>query len=245
AARASLRTKSVGELVSKRRAPAAGTGGVGTSGGVVIHRAMEHLDLTRPREELEAEAPALGRAPARELGLDERTAEQCVAVVLRLLAHPVLAELRRAPEHWKETPFAFHDGGRAVTGAIDLCFPEDESRRSWVVVDWKSDLPMEGHPLRATYEKQLAYYARALLATVAPCERVRTVLVGPHPELPARPERDQVLNEVAEDLRAGLEQLLAAGAPTPQVGLDVGDPVVATVELAWEKEKIALGLDLL
>ncbi|HEY8426877.1 MAG TPA: UvrD-helicase domain-containing protein, partial [Sandaracinaceae bacterium] len=244
AARASLRTKSVGELVSRRRAPAAGTG-LGTTGGTVIHRAMEHLDLTRSREELEDEAPALVAALAREAGLDERTAEQCVAVVLRLLAHPVLDELRRAPEHWKEAPFAFHERGRVVTGVIDLCFPEDESRRRWVVVDWKSDLPIEGHPLRAAYEKQLAHYARALIATVAPCESVRTVLVGPHTELPARSDRDQVLAEVTDELRAKLEQLLAAGAPTPRVGLDVGDPVVATVELAWEDEKIALGLDLL
>ncbi|MCZ7681361.1 MAG: UvrD-helicase domain-containing protein [Sandaracinaceae bacterium] len=244
AARACLRGKSVGELVSKRRAPAAGTG-LGALAGTVIHRAMQHLDLSREPGELEPEVPSLVSALARELGLDEETAERCVAVVVRLLSHPVLEEVRRAPEHWKETPFAFHERGRVVSGVIDLCFPVDESRRSWVVVDWKSDLPIEGHPLRAAYEKQLAFYARALLATVAPCELVRTILVGPHTELPARSDRDQVLAEVQPELRPGLERLLAAGAPVPQVGLDVGEPVVASVELAWEDEKVALGLDLL
>jgi ATP-dependent exoDNAse (exonuclease V) beta subunit len=149
--RGCARWRSVGEIVSARRSASddkIGTG-VGAVGGNVIHRAMERLDLVRPTSELLDAAPGLVRALADEAGLSAELAERCVAITAQLLAHPVLDELRRAPEHWKETPFAFRDRTRIVTGVIDLCFPEDASRKCWVVVDWKSDSPPEGHPLRA------------------------------------------------------------------------------------------------
>ena len=50
--------------------------------------------------------------------------------------------------------------------------------------------------------------------------------------------------EVVPELRAGLLALLAAGAPLPRVGVDVGDPVIASLELAWEDAKVGLGVDL-
>jgi hypothetical protein len=71
------------------------------------------------------------------------------------------------------------------------------------------------------------------------------VLAGPHFELPEPADREQVLTEVAPALCPGLERLLVAGIPLPEVGVDVGEPVVANVELAWEQAKVALGLDLL
>ncbi len=241
AARKCQRTRSVGEIVSRRRAPTVGSG-VGSDGGLVVHRALEQLDWTR---DVEAEIDPLVDALALELGVDEETTVRCAQVVRAILGHPVMTRARRAPELWKETPFSFHDRGRAVTGVIDLCFPEDEARTRWVVVDYKSDLPAQGSPLRARYEAQLRIYAEALLSTVAACEHVEAVLVGPHEALPARSSRELVSEEVDPALRAGVSRLLAAGATLPRVGADVGEPVIASLELAWIDEKVGLGLDLL
>ena len=249
-AKACVRWRSVGELVSGRRgASEQGTGtGVGAMGGNVIHRAMERLDLTRSTATLLEQAPSLVRALADDAGLSEDLAARCVVIALRLLAHPVLDEVRAAPEHWKETPFTYRDRVRIVAGVIDLCFPVDASRKRWVVVDWKSDTPPEGHPLRRAYIEQLAIYAKALIQTVAPCEEVRTVLAGPFPELtpPAeakQSELDEALSNVHDAVRPLLESLIAAGAAIPRVGADLGEPVIATLELAWDAQKVALALD--
>ena len=248
-AKACARWRSVGELVSGRRGKAEeGSGtGVGASGGQVIHRAMERLDLTAPRAQLIEAAPSLVRALAEEAGLSVELGERCVTITLRLLQHPVLDEVRAAPEHWKETPFTYRDRVRIVAGVIDLCFPEDASRTRWVVVDWKSDAPPPGHPLRTAYEEQLALYAKALIRTVVPCEHVRTVLAGPFPELTAQKDaaeaaRDEALENVNDAVRPMLEALLAAGVPIPRVGADTGEPVITELELAWDTAKVGLAL---
>jgi ATP-dependent helicase/nuclease subunit A len=243
--------RSVGEIVSGRRgAKDDGSGtGVGAAGGNVVHRAMERLELALPTDALVAQAPELVRALADEAGLSGELTERCVTITLRLLAHPILDEVRRAPEHWKETPFAYRANTRIVAGVIDLCFPEDASRERWVVVDWKSDTPPEGHPLRAAYMEQLAIYAKALISTVVPCREVRTVLAGPFPELtpPGDAKKNALetaLGAAGDEARPLLEQLVLAGAEIPAVGADVGEPVIATLELVWESAKVALALDL-
>jgi hypothetical protein len=81
--------------------------------------------------------------------------------------------------------------------------------------------------------EQLALYARALIATVAPCESVRPVLAGPFPVLPedadpAEEARAAVVAAAAAAVRPMLEQLLEAGAPLPAVGADVGEPVITS-----------------
>lgn len=244
-ARAVPRWRSVGELAIGRRAAldAVGTGNVGVRGGTVVHRAMEHLDLTQAADVLLREGAALARRLAGEAGLSAELTDRVELVVKDLVRHPVIAEIRAAREHWKEVPFAFHERGTVIAGTIDLAFPEDDARTSWVVVDWKSDLPPVGHPLRERYDRQLATYAKALLRTVAPCERVRTVLVGPHASLPTPSDADLALELVAPPLRPMLESLLGAGAPAPRVGADLGEPVIAQVELVWDDAKVAVCID--
>jgi ATP-dependent exoDNAse (exonuclease V) beta subunit len=239
-ARKSARWRSVQELSMRARVKGSADG-VGKLGGVVVHDVMNRLDLSRPREALLAEAPGLTLALSGRL--DEATTARCVDVVRRLLQHPVLDRARAAPERWQEAPFTFADRGRTVAGTIDLCFPLDNARTHWMVVDWKSSLPPEGSPLRADYERQLAWYARALLATVGAVS-VETCLVGPHPELGAVSAEEQALDGVHDALSAGLRALLDRGAPVPAVGLDVGEPVVAQLELAWPALRVGLALDL-
>lgn len=239
------RWRSVGEVVAKRRRadPETGGTGVGRDGGVVVHRVMEHLDLGAERDALLAQAPALTRALGAEAGLTDAQIEACGEVLQQILAHEVFDRARQAPEHWKEVPFAMHEAGRVVSGVIDLAFPIDPERRQWVVVDYKSDAPAPGSPLREKYAAQVAIYAKALLQTVAPCESVEPIVVGPFVEL-AEDDAEEAVALVDGALRDVLRGLLDDGAGIPAVGLDVGDPVVASLELAWEAPKVGLGLDL-
>ncbi len=213
---------------------------VGALGGRVVHDVLEHLDLSLPVEALLADVePQIG-ATAAELGLDPELVSVCIDIVQRILRDPVLDRARRAPERWVEVPFSIQDRGRIVSGRVDLAFPTDPSRTHWVVVDWKSDLPPRGTPAWRNYERQLGWYAKALLKTISPCEHVETVLVGPHPELGEPDPVDAALEWVRPELVEVLQALLQAGASVPDIGADVGEPVVATAELAWEDQKVAL-----
>ena len=249
AQRSCARWKSVGEVATGRR----GFGlddtpgvGVGRAGGTLVHRALELLDLNLERAALQAAAPELVRTLGAESGLSDELAERCTLALHRILEHPVMDRIRAASEHWKETPFAFQKPGRAgptvISGVIDLCFPIDDARTQWVVVDWKSDTPPAGSALRTRYEKQLALYAQALLQTVATCDQLpETILVGPHDELPHDPAQD-ALELVDPEFARELRRLLDAGAPAPVIGLEVLDGE-AQLECAWVEPKVALALD--
>ena len=217
--------------------------------GTLVHEVMEHLDLTRPTPELVEEASALAEAFGASVSLSEPYIDDAKSILRRLLDHPVIERARNAPERWHEVPFAFQESGRVVAGTIDLCFPVDAERTHWVVVDWKSKLPEPGDPRRDDYERQLETYARAVVATLTGVEphRVERVLAGPHPETTpdAAEARDEVLSMVAGELVSGLAALLDAGVPLPEVGADLGTPlVIATdVELVWHDEKFCVALD--
>ncbi|MCA9546512.1 MAG: UvrD-helicase domain-containing protein, partial [Myxococcales bacterium] len=239
AKRACTRWRSVQQLVAARRVTA-GTG-IGAAGGTLVHAVMERLDLKADAAAQQAQAQALLAAEAALHGADAALQAAAGAVLQRLLMHPVLARARQAAEHWREVPFTFLRGRTQVSGTIDLCFPEDAARTRWVVVDWKSDSPPPGSPIREAYERQLALYARALLETVSPELHIDTCLVGPHAELPAVDAAEAALEDVAPALVAGLQRLLEAGVPAPQVGLDAGDGAV--LELAWPERRLGLVLD--
>jgi hypothetical protein len=78
---------------------------------------------------------------------------------------------------------------------------------------------------------------------------VRTVLAGPFEEL--APSRDEAAGDAkAEALRYAddaarplLVALLGAGAAVPTVGLELGEPVVGELALAWAEAKLGLALD--
>lgn len=155
-----------------------GTGeGIGRVGGIAVHEVMCRLDLGREVAD-DAVRRRVAEAATRHR-LAEDDAKRVLEVVRGMLAHPVLLAARAAPFLLVETPFCYRDArGRLVNGVIDLCFPDADGTR-WTVVDWKSDLPAEGTPQRAGYERQVVAYGRALLAT-AGATAFEPVLVGPH-----------------------------------------------------------------
>lgn len=243
AKRRSVRWRSVQQLAS-RGFKGSGSG-IGREGGVIVHDVMQRLDLSADSAAQLTQMRALLERAFTRRGPDASLQAACLSALERILAHPVLADAQQAEERWQETPFSMVHRGTQVTGVIDLCFPEDAERTRWVVVDWKTDQAPEGSPQRAAYERQLALYAKALLQTVLPCESVRTVLVGPHPELPAAEPLEEVIEFVHPALARGVQALVEQGMPVPTVLSDLGEPVIAQAELAWPAERLALCLDLL
>lgn len=237
ARRGSARWVTVSDLVRPRRAKATG---IGARAGQAVHRVMEALDLAAPTEDLDSALPGWLDVFAPQLGLRASEREAAHAVLRRLVTHSVIDRARAAPERWMETPFAFPKGDRVVTGTIDLCFPEDAERKRWVVVDYKSDAPPPGSPVLAAYEKQLRYYAEAILRNIVgeDVEVVDQILAGPPPELAEDP-RDIALEEVASELAPMLEALLDAGAPVPAVEPS-GVVSRGVVELWFEAPRVAL-----
>lgn len=239
---ASTRWRSVGNLNNRRLVTFEG-GGVGPQGGTIVHQVMEHLDLTEPTEALKAQVPGLVQAFGALAGVGGELLERCQEVVLRLLALPVIDEARSAPERWREVDFAYPERGMIIAGKIDLCFPTNQKRTRWKVVDWKSHLPPEDSHLHERYRRQLAFYTQALLATVTPCQHVDAVLAGPHHEIGHADTLGELLEVVHPYLRTLVSELYGAGLH-PEVGYILETRKYVELELAWTDEKIGLGLDL-
>jgi len=225
---------------------------VGARVGKVVHEVMERLDLRADAATQRSQVEALTPLLARRAGISADEASVVALIAGRIVAHPAMAMARSAPEHWREVPFSHPVGTRGVvTGVIDLCFPLDESRRRWVIFDWKSKLPPEGSPLRAHYEQQLSAYGRALLKGFGDVEIAHTVLVGPHKELGPPRGVDDVLAEVGESLdgdeRAALSALLPllepAGIALPLCDVALEDDVPSQAALCFFAEKVAVAVD--
>lgn len=240
AAAAATRWRSVTQKVKPRRFTQGG--GVGMLGGTVVHRVMEHLDLSRDKAALHAEIGPLLEAQAALAGLEEEKVRDCEEVLRGLLELDIIDRARAAPERWQEAPFAFRESdGTIITGTIDLCFPVDESRRQWVVADWKSHLPPKGSPEWLAYQRQVGLYAKALIETMVghDIEVVDRVIAGPHPKL--QPDAwELALLEVRDELRDELSALQDLGVPPPTVGPEIEG---VEVELYWDATEIVVVID--
>ena len=179
---ASTRWKTVTELARESGEDAASSGtGIGIEGGALVHEVLEIIDL-QSADRIDQAHQTL-RALAFERGSPGELVDNVEHALDRILTHDVFDEIVQAPEVWREVPFGIEDKGVQVHGVIDCAYPLDETRRTWRVIDWKSDLPPEGDPKRRVYQRQVEIYAKAVLETVAACEEVEATLVGPHPEL--------------------------------------------------------------
>ncbi|MCP4501157.1 MAG: UvrD-helicase domain-containing protein [Deltaproteobacteria bacterium] len=274
AAKEALKWRSVSEDVARRRMPArivatedastSSAARVGASGGTVVHQVLEHLDLKKPSSELKEQAASLVDVFAKQAFLQETTTADCKDIVEKILLDPVMAQIRNAPFHWKESPFAYQKGKNTIiTGTIDLCFPLDDSLKKWMVVDWKSHVPKEGNALRRRYEEQLKHYLSAMLKTVGQDENItiETKLVGPYEQLEDVATLHETLSLLDDaHLASGIARLSKRlkvqrasdqitveqlQSQEPGVYVTVGDPGIADLLVAWEQEKIGIadGLD--
>jgi ATP-dependent exoDNAse (exonuclease V) beta subunit len=218
---------------------------VGARGGRVIHAVMERLDLAQPHEVCAARADELVRLLGVQAALPEEMIERCAEILLRILKNPLVEKARNAPERWHEVPFTFSPRpGTVISGTIDLAFPLDASRKEWAVFDWKSRVPAPEDKLRARYVEQLGRYADALVRTLGDARVVQQEIVGPYPELGDVGGTDDVFTDLHGALKAPLSDLIARGAPLPNVGADIGEAVVLSAELSWPEHMLAVMPDI-
>jgi ATP-dependent exoDNAse (exonuclease V) beta subunit len=146
--------------------------------GTAVHEAMELL--LDPARTPPATAAELVESSATVL--EPSATAEAVALVSRLLSHPVVARARAARRRFVELPVLFRDdalaGAPLVEGKIDLLFEENDG---WVVVDWKTDrIPTSAARAEreALYAPQLASYARALAAVLGPATVVKETILA-------------------------------------------------------------------
>jgi ATP-dependent helicase/nuclease subunit A len=128
--------------------------------GSLVHRVLETIRLDAGPREADAAAHTL----ARELGCSPEEAAAAAAAVVAALEHPLLERARVSAACRREVPVLVRDDdGALVEGVVDLAFREiDEGKARWVVVDYKTDVELEGR--LAEYEAQVRHYARTVRA---------------------------------------------------------------------------------
>jgi len=135
--------------------------------GTLVHAVLASVDFR-------ASAADVAAVAAVEARLLEATAEETAAAsacVASALAHPLLRRAAAATSLRREAPVTLRlEDGALVEGVIDAAF---EDGGGWTVVDFKTDVEIEGR--LDEYRRQVGLYARAIAeATHAP---VRAVLL--------------------------------------------------------------------
>ncbi|HXJ32394.1 MAG TPA: UvrD-helicase domain-containing protein [Candidatus Eisenbacteria bacterium] len=133
---------------------AAGARPHGRRFGTLVHAVLAAVDLGSSR----AEVTALAGIEGRLLGAPPDEVDAAAAAVTAALAHPLLRRAAGARRLRRETPLAMVlDDGTLVEGVVDAAFEEDGG---WTVVDFKTDVEVEGR--LDEYRRQVALYARAI-----------------------------------------------------------------------------------
>lgn len=141
--------------------------------GEIVHKALRwcppNADEERQRALIESYLWEAGILP--EAG-GERLTQEALALLQTVLASDLQQEIARAPRVYRELPFAWQTGKRAIYGVIDVLFERADG--SWALVDYKTasvrdaqaDGALERHA--AQYHFQLAVYAAAVQDLLAP-----------------------------------------------------------------------------
>jgi ATP-dependent exoDNAse (exonuclease V) beta subunit len=132
--------------------------------GTLVHALLADVPLGRAGNVIER----LASAHARVLGSSPEEFDSAVAVVRRVLQHPIFADASHAAAEgrcYRETPVTLRlDGRGLVEGVVDLAF---EAKGEMLVVDFKTDRELDG--ALDTYRRQVQIYAHAIaIATGLP-----------------------------------------------------------------------------
>jgi ATP-dependent exoDNAse (exonuclease V) beta subunit len=126
--------------------------------GTLVHALLADLPLDDAENSL---IERLASAHGRVLGASSDEIDSAVAVVRRVLRHPIFADAAQAAKDgrcYRETPVTLRtDAGGLVEGFVDLAF---EVNGQIVVVDFKTDRELEG--ALETYRRQVQIYASAI-----------------------------------------------------------------------------------
>jgi ATP-dependent exoDNAse (exonuclease V) beta subunit len=137
--------------------------------GTLVHALLADMALDGAESTL---VERLASAHGRVLGASSEEIDSAVAVVRRVVQHPIFADAARAAKDgrcYRETPVTLRmDAGGLVEGFVDLAF---ESDGQMVVVDFKTDRELDG--ALETYRRQVQIYAQAVsVATGRPARGV-------------------------------------------------------------------------
>ncbi len=135
------------------------SGAAGRTGGrrfgTLVHAAMRDIDL----DATPASIAGIVEMNARKLGAPPEEAQAAKDAVAAAIGHPLLVRARQAARCHREYPVTLKlPDRRLVEGIIDLAFVENGQ---WIIVDFKTDADLEQR--RESYERQLQWYAYALL----------------------------------------------------------------------------------
>ncbi len=134
--------------------------------GALVHAVLAIVPLDSNADAVRSAAAV----EARIIGADAEEIETAVALVERLLAHPLLAEAREAEARGacrREVPVTLTIADDALLeGTVDLAFERDGQ---WTIVDFKTDADVAS--ALDTYRMQVALYAAALSRASQPVRR--------------------------------------------------------------------------
>jgi ATP-dependent exoDNAse (exonuclease V) beta subunit len=138
--------------------------------GSLVHGVLATVDLDAGRRGVERAAELQGRL----LGATDDEVTAAVETVIRALAHPLLrraAVAGRTGRCRRETPVAVRVEDVLVEGVVDVAFLEDDT--GWTVVDFKTDVELEGRI--EEYRRQVGLYVEAIARATG--RQVRGVLL--------------------------------------------------------------------
>jgi ATP-dependent helicase/nuclease subunit A len=153
------------EVVSLR----ADTGGpAGPRYGTLVHATLATVPIDAGRDEI----AAIARTQGRIVGATDPEIEAAIAVVGRVVEHPLLAAAAAAANNgrcYRETPVTLRlESGVIVEGIVDLAY---QDAGEVVVIDFKTDRELQGS--LETYRRQVQIYAHAIaVATGRPARGV-------------------------------------------------------------------------
>jgi len=125
--------------------------------GSLVHALLADVPLDNPDDDL---LGRLASAHGRVLGATSDEIDSAVAVVGRVLRHPLFEDAARAMKNgrcYRETPVTLRIEAGLVEGFVDLAF---EVNGEMVVVDFKTDRELE--EALESYRRQVQIYAHAI-----------------------------------------------------------------------------------
>ena len=162
--------------------------------GEVVHRALRQWLLPGRMDEAALMQRLRGYAWERQLASAadaEAIAEAALALLRRFEGGEVVRRLEGADQVYREVPFVYQRGDRAIHGVIDLLYHTPGGRKGgqWHVLDYKTALVSErgAYENARRYTLQIGVYAEAVAARTG--QIPETYLYYIHPNVDSRPYR--------------------------------------------------------
>ncbi len=178
--------------------------------GEVVHRALRQWLLPGRMDEAALMQRLRGYAWERQLASAadaEAIAEAALALLRRFEGGEVVRRLEGADQVYREVPFVYQRGDRAIHGVIDLLYHTPGGRKGgqWHVLDYKTALVSErgAYENARRYTLQIGVYAEAVAARTGQIPETYLYYIHPNKLIYVR-------TEVWQAALSGLDDAVAA-----------------------------------